>query len=347
LYLNSFNHFRVIAILFIITGHSFNLVRIEFNNLFNDTIRNILSGGSNLFIFISGYLFHHVFYIKFQYNHFLAKKLKNLLIPYLILGFIPIMFFVFLKQDAFNGLFTPTNTGIFYEYIIPTIKYYITGRFLTAYWYIPCLLVIFTMAPLHVKYINSPTRNQLLIILITSMLAVLGHRSVDSINIIQNVIYLTPLYLIGITASINSSLIYKNLTGGKEYILLLITITLAIFQAYLGFSGGYRKDFFEIGIIDLMFFQKIFLSFFFMVWLVRFESVNNRFIHVIAATSFTAFFIHPFIIRILMNLDLTFLKMNSWLFLIMVVLVILSICILVAKTIKKIIPKYSRFIIGY
>ena len=347
MHLNSFNHFRAIAILFIITGHSFSVVGLEFDNLFHDSLRNFLSGGSNLFIFISGFLFHHVFYKKYQYSDFITKKLKNLLIPYLILGFIPTMFFIFIKKDAFDGMFLPTSTGLLSEYIIPTIKYYITGRFLTAYWYIPCILVIFSMSPLHIKYIQLSSRSQFVIILITSVIAVMAHRSIGNINIIQSVIYFTPLYLIGITASINRDLIYTNINNGREYVLLLMAVLLAIYQAYSGFSGGYRKDFFEIGIIDLMYFQKIFLAFFFMTWLVRFENVNNHIIHAVASTSFALYFIHPYILWVLFKLDLELLKVDSWFFLVFFVLTLTSFCVLIAKTIKKMAPKYSRYIIGY
>lgn len=95
---NSFNHFRAIAILFIIAGHSFGAVGMVFDHLYELSIRNFIAGGTSLFVFISGFLFHHVFYPKFQYKKFLIQKCYNVLLPYLILGLYPVFFYVLIQK---------------------------------------------------------------------------------------------------------------------------------------------------------------------------------------------------------------------------------------------------------
>lgn len=226
------------------------------------------------------------------------------------------------------------------------LKYYLSGSFLPAYWYIPFIMAIFILSPLHIKYIKIGLKQQLLIILAFSIISILVHRPVDNINVAQSVLYFTPLYLIGITASINKNNIYKHLKGQELY-LLFIVILLAVFQSYLGLIGNYHKPAFEYGGIDLMYFQKIALCFFFMIWLNRFERFNNKAIHILASTSFTAFFIHPFILWFLERMKLDYIKVDSWAVYIIFVGILSLICILVAKLIKKILPKYSRYLIGY
>jgi surface polysaccharide O-acyltransferase-like enzyme len=344
--INSFNHFRAVAIIFIIAGHSFGAAGMEFNTLLDVSIKNIITGGTSLFVFISGLLFHHVFYQKYHYKKFLVKKCFNVLIPYLILGFIPIVLFVIMKRDAFDGYFTPNGSGIINEYLVPTLKYYMSGRFLTGFWYIPFIMVTFALSPIHIKYIKTRVRFQLLFIFAFSIVSILIHRPVANINTFQSVLYYTPIYLTGITVSIHKEKVYEYLKG-KEVYLLSTVILIAIVQSYLGFEGNYHKPPFEYGGIDLIYFQKIVLCFFFMIWLNRFEKLNNRAIHSLAATSFTAFFIHPFILWFLLKLNFDFIHADSWAVHVLLVGTICVACIFIAMLAKKLLPKHSRYIVGY
>lgn len=343
---NSFNHFRAISILFIIAGHSFWVNGMKFDSIFDTTIKNLISGGTSLFVFISGFLFYHIFYKKYDYKKFVLTKGKNVFVPYLILGLLPVTMFVIKKVDNFDGYFLPSGVGLINEYLIPVFKYYLSGGFLAAYWYIPFIMITFALSPLHVKYINLRFKYQILLIVFFSIVAVLIHRPIYNINVIQSVIYFTPVYLIGITASIHKEFIYVYLKG-KEVYLLIFVIVLAIYQSSLGIGGNYHKDAFIYGGVDLMFFQKIFLCFFFMIWLNRFESYNNRAVDAIASTSFTAFFIHPFILLFVERLNFNFIATDSWSLYLVFVGTLALICVLIAKISNKIAPKYSRFIIGY
>lgn len=344
--INSFNHFRAVAILFIIAGHSFEVNGMQFDSILEVTIRNIVGGGTSLFVFISGFLFHQIFYKKYDYKKLMINKGKNVFIPYLILSLFPILWYVMKQTSHFEGYFLPSGTGIISEYLIPTLKYYMSCRFLIAYWYIPFIMMTFALSPFHIKYIKINIKYQLLIILLLSVVAVLIHRPLYNINVFQSVIYFTPVYLIGITASIHKDKIYKYLKG-KDLYLFLAVILLALYQSSLGIVGNYHKPAFVYGGIDLIFFQKIIFCFFFMIWLNRFESYNNRVIHAVAATSFTAFFIHPFIISFLIKLDLNFMATNSWFIFLIFVGTLSMTCIFIAKITKQVIPKYSRYIIGY
>ncbi len=344
--INSFSHFRAISIIFIIAGHSYGVSNIQVDAVVNVAFLNVIAGGTSLFVFISGFLFHHIFYESFNYKKFIFNKCKNVFIPYLILGSIPVLLLVVLKSDMYDGFFLPNGDGFVNEYIIPTLKYYASGRFLNAYWYIPFIILTFTLSQLHIKYIKLSFKSQFLIIMIFSVIAVFLHRPIGNINVIQSVVYYTPLYLIGISASIHKELIYEYLRG-KEIYLILPVIVLAFYQAFLGDVGNYHKAAFVYGGIDLMFVQKLFLCFFFMVLLYRFESYNNIVLSNIASTSFTAFFIHPFILFFISKLELEFLKVGSWLVYVAMIGFISIFCVLLAKLTRQFIPKYSRYIIGY
>ena len=344
--INSFNHFRAVSIIFIVAGHSYGAVGMESDNLFDMSIKNLVTGGTSFFVFISGLLFHHVFYPKYHYKKFMAMKISNVFFPYMILGLVPVFLYVLMKKDGFDGYFLPTGVGVINEYLIPTLKYYGTGKFLIPYWYVPFIMVTFSLSPIHIRYIKLDLKLQMLIVLLSSFVSILIHRPIENISVIQSVIYFTPVYLIGITASIHKENIYQYLQG-KEIYLFIIAIMLAVFQAYLGNSGNYHFSAFEYGGLDLMFFQKLALCFFFMAWLNKFEKLNNSLLHSISSTSFTIFFIHPFILWALLKFKFDFLKQDSWIVFIIFVVVLTASCIVVAKLFKKVFPQRSRYLIGY
>jgi hypothetical protein len=345
-FLNSLNNFRALAIVFIVAGHTIGLVNIDFDNHFAQIIKILISGGTFLFVFISGFLFHHIFYKKFKYKHFMLAKAKNVLLPYLILGALPVFFYVTQQKDVFDGFFLPVGDGTLNTYIIPTLKYYWTGAFLNAYWYIPFVLIVFICSPLHALFIRTSIKPQLIIIILLSIISLFIHRPVSNLSVLQSVIYFTPVYLIGIQCSINKSNIYRFFEN-KEFFLLAIAVTLAVIQSYSGVIGNYHKLPFEYGGIDLMFLQKIVLSIFFMVWLHRFEDVNNKFLHTLAATSFTVFFIHPYILWVLSKYSTTFYTDYPWLVSTFLVVMIIACCITIALLMRKFLPRISRNIIGY
>ncbi len=70
----------------IVAGHCLYYVPLIYDCWLEKVAVNLLKGGTSLFVFISGFLFHHVFYQRFTYRRFVTSKVKNLLIPYLLLG---------------------------------------------------------------------------------------------------------------------------------------------------------------------------------------------------------------------------------------------------------------------
>jgi hypothetical protein len=350
MFLNSFNHFRALAILSIVMGHTYLYVGMKFDTYPEYVVMNLILGGTSLFVFISGFLFHHVFYKKYQFNTFVLGKFKNVAVPYILLGVMPIFLQILYKSDAFDGYFAPTSDGLWGAYIIPYIKYYWTGRFLIGYWYIPFILVTFLLSPLHVKFIRMPPKLQVALIGILSVVSVLMHRPEDNLFVFQSVLYFTPIYLLGIFCSV-----YKEqvLAFFQNKVLLLFSIVLffALVEAYQGEVGSYHKAPLPNGYIDYMFIQKMCMCFLLMTIFARLESWKNKLVEYSASTSFTIFFLHPLVMtccNVLTSKYLGFsLYLDSWLVYILYTVFILLMCIAIAKTVKYLIPNQSRYLIGY
>ena len=128
--LNYFDYFRAVAILFVVAGHSYRPWSI--NTIPEKVLGNLIFGGTSLFVFISGFFFHHIFYKNFHYQRFLFKKSKNVLLPYTILTIIGFSLIVVYLNNPHKLLTREINT--IYDICILFSQYLWTGRTLTAYW---------------------------------------------------------------------------------------------------------------------------------------------------------------------------------------------------------------------
>lgn len=337
--LRSIEYFRAFAIIFIVAGHFFSIGNVNTTGLFEQAIQNVIYGGTTLFVFISGFLFHHVFYTNFSYRLFLKKKIKVIVLPYIVFSLIPIAYYTL--KNINSHLYFDID---FFNYAALSVKYLVTGSGLQIYWYIPFIMLVFLLSPLFIIFIRVTFLWKLLLIIALLINACLMHRPLLNYNVFQSLLYFTPVFLIGITASIYKNKIYNSLNN-KAYYLVGLVFLLALLQAHFGSVGSYHKAPFEYNGLDLMLIQKITLSFFLMAWLHKFEHTQNKLLGTIAATSFTIYFMHALLLWVISSVS--FKLSGTWGLYILLVAAVIAVCVFSALVIKKIMPKYSRYLIGY
>ena len=66
----SIDYFRAIAIILIVAGHSYGLSYLHFNSNIEYAIMNLITGNTALFVFISGFMLHHIFYNRYNFKNF-------------------------------------------------------------------------------------------------------------------------------------------------------------------------------------------------------------------------------------------------------------------------------------
>ena len=195
--IHSFDYFRGIAIIFIVALHCTKPWTID--AFTENVLYNILANGTILFVFISGFFFHHVFYNHFDYKIFLIKKLKIVLIPYLILSTLGIIYYT-ISPDPFPYLkdfsFHDTSSWDYYPRLIAT--YLVTGRISTAYWFIPFISIMFILSPIFIRYIRLTSKTRIIIFLALLTAAMFIHRPAYNISPLHSILYFTPVYLLGI-----------------------------------------------------------------------------------------------------------------------------------------------------
>ncbi|MBM9614832.1 acyltransferase [Desulfobulbus rhabdoformis] len=346
MFLKSFEYYRGIAIILIITGHCYWISGWNFASYPERVLANIITGGTSLFVFISGFLFHQVFYPRFRYSRFMQKKLMKVFLPYLFWSILALLL-TYATHIPLPGGFVGPTPSFWDQYLQPIVLSLITGGHFLAYWYIPFIMIIFMLSPLFIGFIELRRQTQLLTTILFLCAALLIQRPVNNILVIQSVLFFTPVYFFGILCSINRDWIYAFL-GPKIWWLGAGVLLLSLIQSsyYMG-AGSYHKPLFILHGVDINLVQKFLLCLLAMLILHRFENTESRILSNLAGSSFALFFIHGWVIKVL-----TLIKTSHpytgglWLLPFMTCFVVFC-SYSMALLIKKLASKYSSHLIGW
>lgn len=137
--------FRAFAIMGIVAAHtlpSFDWPKDSVMFEIGDTLFN---QSSIWFFFIAGFLFQYLSY-NFEPKKYYISKLKNVILPYLILSIPALVASVTFYQQH------PAPDHI-YEYSIPVqmLLFLVTGGHLAPFWFVPAVSLIYLIAPLLVR----------------------------------------------------------------------------------------------------------------------------------------------------------------------------------------------------
>lgn len=288
------DRFRGAAIIVVVLWHSY----VETPRPGNDSLpgvaelvfANLLAGGTFYFVFIAGFLFHHVFMRKFEYGRFLAGKARNVLMPYLFMSVLPLIYSVALRPDLYErwGIDDP---------ILAMGFFLVTGRHLLAYWFIPFILLMFLLSPVFIGF--ARLRHKLPLIVALFMLSALVQRPEHELNPLHSVIYYLPAYLLGMFVSIERDKVFAALRG-KELPLLVLSLGLAFAQAaFTDVIGNFEKaSILSWNGVDLSLATKIASCLFLLAALKRTEHAGPPVLEHFAKFSFGIFFLHPYLLSV-------------------------------------------------
>ena len=292
----AFDYLRAVAIILIVLGHSVYNSEKGFPVL----LENIIRGGTAVFVFISGYFLHAVFSQNFQFQAFLLKKWKGVVVPFLFVSFVGLVFKLLgwwwldglpLEKVALNLFYTVKNFYVLYPH-----------------WYIPFIMVVFLLSPLYLAYLQLPLWRQLLLFALFSILAVMLHRPHGNAGVIQSLLYYTPFYLLGMLFSLYRVFLIKHYKPLLLVSALLFMGALIMQTWVVPWVGNYHKWFFKYRGIDFQFVQKVglcilllALCYFLSKWQGIWLSLD-RWLREVGELSFAIFFIHPLLTLAMNNL---------------------------------------------
>ena len=141
-FLDYINHFRGMAILFIVFGHCISAFNWEASEDLSRLLKIIFSNGSVLFVFIAGYLFQHLS-LKFLFSRYFYNKLLNVGLPYILCSIPAILYFVFIEKrwDVPPEFYLNSKH-------MQIILFYLTGAHMAHFWFIPMIFIYYLISPL-------------------------------------------------------------------------------------------------------------------------------------------------------------------------------------------------------
>ena len=189
-----FDHFRAVAILLIILGHSYHAW--ERTHLVEIAASNIITGGTALFVFISGFFYREVFYGRLTTAQFMVKKALFVLLPYLIMSVIGLFAFLVVR----GALPSPVDFGFpsVAETLSRAALNLLTGHTITAYWYVPFIMLIFALSPAFDRFIRARPETRFALTALAFLIAAYAHRPTENLNPLHSSLYFLPFYLLGI-----------------------------------------------------------------------------------------------------------------------------------------------------
>lgn len=281
------------------------------------------------FIFISGFLFQYLSY-KFEIRNYYKSKIKNVISPYIVNSIIITLFMSY----AYG----------YYEinyYII--IRNIILGKTQTQYWYIPFITVIFAISPF---LLNIKEKYFTIASLLLLALPLLGTRTGTEITPGMYA-YLFPVYCFGMTCAIH----YENLIlFCKKFNKTLVALSLLLTALLYQLTSTHSDHFLFFNKEAVYYLQKMALLFIAIHVLQMIKTRNIKTLHLLANYSFSAYFLHLFVYKILTNTTLRYFPSAStinWsIAAVPVALISIVLTVYLAVLIKKITGSYSRMLIG-
>ena len=301
---------------------------------FVDITKQVLFHDSTIyFIFISGFLFHHLS-PTFELKKYYKNKLFYVFFPYL---FITMLILIFKSIDY-------SNFSLSYSIPIKlVVETFIYGKAQIQFWYVPFIFIVFLVSPIILKI---PKHFFPYIFILSSVLPLLGTRTGTRISFCQY-IYFFPIYLQGVWASMNYfrflSLIRSN--KNKLFFIAFFSTLMLIYLSDKPYCLG------MINIYEAFhYLQKISISFLVIIALKKIEHKDIPILNLLATYSFSIFFIHFMIGNDYFKNYFYYLIPDTSLLIlaasITFIIIVIFVTLIISMSIKRLLGNQSRFLIG-
>lgn len=195
-HLHYFENMRGLAILLVIAAHCLGLAWSGTATRWfdHDPVLSIVTGGTPIFVFISGFFFHHVFRHDFDYVAFVARKARSLLPAYLAVTAVLLLIEHAMGIDAVR--YGPIQ-GLADRYFMALYA----GASGPAMWYVPFVFDLFLLSPLVLLFLHARPSTQCAVLAVALVIGVLVDRSY--LNRLHNLEHFGFYYLLGAFSSLH------------------------------------------------------------------------------------------------------------------------------------------------
>jgi len=337
---------RGVAILLIVATHCVAFLSWGGHETAFDFAHDLFDNSTLIFMFISGYLFHHNS-ANFRYTRYLKGKMRNVIAPYLIAATPGILYVLLfdaerLRALGLDGHPSAEKAGYLLVYGGAQLNY--------ALWFIPVMCLYYLVSPVLLRVFERPNGYALLLLLIP--LSVLMHRpSYNHGHNIALALYFLSAYAIGMLCSKYHDKVVAVL---DRHVAILVLASIVGIVGHLFLSthhGNYsvvsigafdHRD----GWIDWLFIQKVLVTFALWALLRRYSSLRLPVLDALASASFTIYFLHLYVLYIVASAAHSAgFEVSVAAFVGLLVLAV-ALPVAVAAAVRKIAPRWSRTLIG-
>ncbi len=292
MYLRYVHSFRAVAIVVIVAGHAIVTLSWPAASTTEAILLDLLDNGTVLFVFVAGFLFHHLA-DRYEYRAYLRKKLINVVIPYVLVSLPAVLYTVWFTEPAARY---PELAGTSAGYQVGWMLIKGGATFNFSLWFIPMIVLFYLAAPLLIRFVRHPRLYVVLVVLIP--LSMLAHRS-DELNTFAIALYFLPAYLLGMFASHYRTILEPVLDRFWAPLigcfLIAVTANVALASHHGNYYGAYPFSQ-EHGLVDWMFAQKLLLCFALLGLLRRLDRLIADRLRFLGDVSFTIFFVHGYVL---------------------------------------------------
>lgn len=184
--LREFEYLRGLAIILVILGHSVGDAHSPVPSL----LASLAVGWTIPFVFVSGFFFQMIYVPSFNYRQFIGKKIRNILLPFLI-----VTGGAMLLAAARASIPDPRQGVAALE---AKLHFVATHGFLYGtHWYILFFLLLCGFAPVSRWFGRLNRRTMLAILAVTFAVSCLAHRPLGGVNALHSLVYFSSYYLFG------------------------------------------------------------------------------------------------------------------------------------------------------
>lgn len=294
MFLRYVHSFRAVAIVIIVAGHAVFTLTWPADSVTHHILLDLLDGGTVLFVFVAGFLFHHLS-SRYRYREYLTKKLHYVLVPYLLVS-IPAVIITLMFTDLAARFPELAGTPDAYRAAWLLVKGGATFNY--PLWFIPMITVFYLAAPLFIQFIRHPRLYAVLVVLVP--LSMLAHRS-NELDTLAIALYFLPAYLAGMWASQYRERLEPLLDRfwavlGVAW--LAAVLAMLVVLDHHGNYYGAAPFSQEHGLIDWMFPQKLLLCFVLLALMRRVDQIVGDRLRFLGESSFTIFFVHGYALAV-------------------------------------------------
>jgi peptidoglycan/LPS O-acetylase OafA/YrhL len=287
-FLNCLNQYRGLAILLVVIGHCFYLSDTGRRLTFLERFWECFYKNSTVyFVFIAGFLFHHLQAGRFRAGAYFRKRLPRLVVPFLLFSILALAFHV--EVPIPKELFPDWLGG---GGMARKLFVLVTGATYGPYWYIPMAVLLALLSPAVLWAVRQERLIRWLLPLLFAG-AVFTHRPLEpNFNTFHSLFYYLPVYLFGAVCARDQATVLPA-SARTVWIWWALGLAATALQAEFYTPGNFHKPMFQYAGPDVNLVAKMFLTLGILGLLVRRESRPVRILDFFAVYSFSIYFLHP------------------------------------------------------